>query len=300
MTDPDFPQRVLPLTVVIATLGGAVLKKTIGHLNQGHGVPAEILICIPEAHVAGADCVAGIPNVKVIKTVCRGQVAQRAVGLGMASRSYVMQLDDDVLLPPDTVLTLFEAVCAMGPGNVVAPFFRIRPSGKDGTVYTGGVRGFLRNCHASLICGARFGRERLGRISPAGIGFGVPMVQGQQRIVESEWIPGGVALSHRDDVITENYYPFTGKAYSEDLVHSLLWRRSGCRLWTVLDVSAMIDVTVESFGWKSVMARFRAHAYVAKLSGGSPWRTRCWLAAYCLTNAISLVRENMRSAFGRS
>lgn len=291
MTDPIL-NRQLPISVVIATLGGDVLKDTITHLNRGEGVPAEILICIPEAEAANAECVTAIDNVHVIKTPCRGQVAQRAVGLSMAAYPYVMQFDDDVILPADTLKALFDTLMAKGPGNVVAPFFRIQPNGDEGTRYVEGWRGFLRNCHASLLCGAAFGRKRLGRISSSGIGFGVPLSAGSDRVVESEWLPGGVALCHKEDLIVYNYYPFPGKAFSEDLIHSILWRRQGCRLWTVLDVSAMIDVTVESFAWKSVMGRYTAHAYVAELAGGSVWRTRLWFTFYCLLNARQLLAQN--------
>lgn len=276
---------VLPVSVVIATLGGDVLIDTILHLNRGEGTPREILICIPEAEAANADCVATVANVKIIKSPYRGQVAQRAVGLAAASEPFVMQVDDDVILPTDTLKILWQTLLDKGPGNVVAPFFRIQPDGRDGTSYIGGLKGIVRDCHASLVCGAAYGRARLGRISPAGIGFGVPMTVDAERVVESEWLPGGVAMCHKDDLIIENYYPFSGKAFSEDLIHSILWRRRGCRLWTVLDVSAMIDVTVESFDWRSARARYAAHAYVAGLSGGSVWRTKLWFACYCLANA---------------
>jgi hypothetical protein len=291
MTEP-VKKRELPVSVVIATLGGEVLQTTIAHLNEGEGVPAEILICIHEPEAANADCVVAVGNVHVIKTPCRGQVAQRAVGLGMAAYPYVMQFDDDVILPSDTLQVLYETLLAKGEGNVVAPFFRLQRTGEEGARYAEGLRGLLRNAHASLVCGAKFGRNRLGKISSSGIGFGVPMSAGDARVVESEWLPGGVALCHKADLITYNYYPFSGKAFSEDLIHSILWRQQGCRLWTVLDVSAMIDVTVESFAWKSVMSRYKAHAYVAQIAGGSVWRTRLWFLFYCMLNARQLFIQN--------
>jgi hypothetical protein len=292
MTNP-VTNRDLPISVVIATLGGEALQTTIAHLNHGEGIPSEILVCIPEPEAAHADCVALISNVHIIKTACRGQVAQRAVGLGMAAFPYVMQLDDDVILPPDTLRVLYETLLEKGPGSIVAPFFRLQPTGEEGTRYVGDFRGMLRNVYASLVCGAKFGKSRLGKISLSGIGFGVPMSFGVLRVVESEWLPGGVALCHKADLITHNYYPFAGKAFSEDLIHSILWRKQGCRLWTVLDVSAMIDVTIESFVWKSVMGRFMGHAYVAKLSGGSVWYSRLWLTCYCLLNARQLLAQNL-------
>jgi hypothetical protein len=291
MTD-QLIKKQLPISVVIATLGGDVLKKTVAHLNQGQGWPAEILICIPEAEAANADCVAAIENVHVIKTPCRGQVAQRAVGLSMVAYPYVMQFDDDVILPSETLKVLYKTLLEKGLGNVVAPFFRLQPTGEEGTRYTEGLIGLLRNCHASLVCGSQFGRKRMGKISSSGIGFGVPMDAGDQRVVESEWLPGGVALCHKADLITYDYYPFPGKAFSEDLIHSILWRKQGCHLWTVLDVSAMIDVTIESLVWKSVMGRYRAYAYVAEMAGGSVWYTRLWLAFYCLLNIRQLLAQN--------
>ena len=291
MTD-QLIKKQLPISVVIATLGGDVLKKTVAHLNQGQGWPAEILICIPEAEAANADCVASIENVHVIKTPCRGQVAQRAIGLSLAAYPYVMQFDDDVILPSETLKVLYETLLAKGPGHIVAPFFRLQTTGEECSRYHRSLPGLLRNCHASLVCGAKFGKKRFGKISSSGIAFGVVMHSDDTRIIESEWLPGGVALCHKADLITHDYYPFPGKAFSEDLIHSVLWRQQGCRFWTLLDVSAMIDVTIESFDWKSVMGRYRAHAYVAQIVGGSVWRTRLWFSLYCMLNMRQLVTEN--------
>jgi len=110
-------ERELPISVVIATLGGDVLKTTISHINQGDCVPSEILLCIPETEAAHADCVASVGNILIIKTSCRGQVVQRMVGLGMAAYPYVMQLDDDVILPSDTLKVLYETLLAKGAGK---------------------------------------------------------------------------------------------------------------------------------------------------------------------------------------
>ena len=285
-------KRELPISLVIATLGGEVLKTTIEHINQGEGVPAEILICVPEAESANVACLTSIRNVNVIKTLCRGQVAQRAVGLGFAACPYVMQLDDDVILQPQTLNALYETLLTKGAGNVVAPFFRLQPTGEEGTRYVKGWRGLLHNCHASLVCGAKFGKNRMGQISLAGIGYGIVVGSCDVRVVESGWLPGGAVLCYKADLVTHDYYPFPGKAFSEDLIHSVLWRRQGCRLWTVLDVSALIDVTVESFVWGSLIGRYRSHAYVAQIAGGSVWHTRIWFFVYCARNLRAIFVQN--------
>jgi len=291
------PKNQLPISVVIATLGGDVLKSTIANLNQGEAFPAEILICIPEHYKFKADCVSTIKNLQVIITSCFGQVSQRAVGLSMASQPFVLQLDDDVILPPDTLNVLYHTLLIKGPGNIVAPFFRLQPDGSDGTIYVRGLRGLLLDCYFSVICGAKFGRQRMGTICSAGIGFGTVMSIDNVTTVQSEWLPGGVALCHKNDLITCDYYPFPGKAFSEDLIHSILWQNNGCHLWTVLRVSALIDVAYETFDFKSIFARYRAHAYVAKLSYGSVWLTRLWLIFYFIKHFNKIFCQNSLKNF---
>src|SRR2546425_9108646 len=95
MSDTFIDLQPYPMTVVIATLGGSSLKGTIETLNRGSVVPDEILVCI-STNEAPRVSDFSFPNVKVLVTNCRGQVAQRAIGFQNASHEVVMQLDDDV------------------------------------------------------------------------------------------------------------------------------------------------------------------------------------------------------------
>ena len=97
------------VSVVIATLGGELLKDTIEQLNKGSIIPTEILICIPEEDfIEGKEM--EVFNVKIIKTECRGQVAQRAVGFREARCPYVLQLDDDIILDHSCLEELWKVV----------------------------------------------------------------------------------------------------------------------------------------------------------------------------------------------
>ena len=286
-------RQFFPVSIVIATLGGPSLRGTIERLNESAGgAPAEILICIPEDEAPAVESLAEISNVHVIKTECRGQVAQRAVGLGLAQQSHVMQLDDDVLLPPNALGDLLDALRAKGPNHIVAPFFRDQLSGRDTTIQRQDVKGFFQSCYASIVCGAPFGLNRFGKISPAGIAYGVVALESRERVVETDWLPGGAVLAFQSDLILGNYFPFPGKAFSEDLIHSVLWRQMGKRFWTVLNVYVLVDVTSESFAWTSLVARFRAHQYVARMIGGRAWRTTLWFACFVAMNARRILAVN--------
>lgn len=292
---PSVSQKLLPVSVVIATLGGDVLGETIRHLNQGVGIPSEILICIPEDIAMGAEQLSG-GNVKIIKTPCYGQVAQRSHGLGKAGQPLVLQLDDDVVLERSALDHLVQAISNLGVGNAVAPLYRHLSNGRYATEYSKGLNGWLQSLSASAICGAPWGVRRMGTISPAGIGYGVDRSYCGGKPFETEWLPGGCVLCHKKDLVTHDYYPFTGKALTEDLVHSIMWRKQGVRLWVIPQADCATTVALMPDSRDFIKASLRAHGYVVRLVGGSMWRLYLWFAVFSLKRAVLATGEMFSSA----
>ena len=93
-------------------------------------------------------------NVRIVPTSCRGQVAQRAVGFGLASCQLVMQLDDDILLSHDAIEILARFLLAQGRGSVIGPVFYNSVTGEPLTKIESGVRGAFigarQYCRASV------------------------------------------------------------------------------------------------------------------------------------------------------
>jgi hypothetical protein len=279
-----------PLSVVIATLGGDILVGTIELLNQGKTVPAEILICIPEKEASRVETLRQ-QNVRIIRTPCRGQVAQRAYGLRCVTQSQVLQLDDDIVLRPDDLRLLVQTLNHLGHGHALAPQYRHLSTGSYITEYQQGTLGWMQSLYAFLICGAPWGIRRMGVITPAGIGYGVDQKYCGNELFETQWLSGGCVICHRDDLITEDYYPFTGKAYTEDLVHSVLWRKQGVRLWMLPSATCMTSVASMPFTCSAMKDIVRAHGYVVQLIGGNYWRLRLWHLIYVLKQTgLSAVR----------
>ena len=268
-------QKQYPLSVVIATLGDDILASTIARLNQGHSIPFEILVCIPEDESSKVEKLTQ-ENVKIIKTPCRGQVAQRVYGLQHISQPMVLQMDEDVELMSADLYMLVQALGQLGRGHALAPLFRHLSSGQYTVEYARGVFGGLNSLYASLICGAPWGVKRMGVISPAGIGYGVDRRYCEPGLFETQWLPGGCVICHRDDLVTEDYYPFAGKAFCEDLVHSVLWKKQGTRLWMHLDAFGTISNDPIPFNWQTKKSIFRVHKYIVKLIGGNYWQLRLW------------------------
>ncbi|MDA1082351.1 MAG: glycosyltransferase [Gemmatimonadetes bacterium] len=281
---------IAPVSAVIPTLGGDSLIETISHLNRGTRVPAEILICIPEGFALPEDL--PLSNVRVVRTKIRGQVNQRIVGFQQTTQQLVLQLDDDIWLDEQCLERLVECIQSM-PGDSVSPSLLERSSGvlSHWMSRPRADDGFLRRALFRLINGAR-GYEA-GRISRAGVGMGFSDSEAEP--YEVEWLPGGCAIHHRHNAVTEPFYPFAGKAYAEDLFHSHALRRKHARLFHCPLATCRFDSTSsKSSGLGSFLKihyfRTRALMSFSRLTGRSRWR----LAAFLLLWPFVLVLERQR------
>lgn len=288
----DEEKKVLPITVVIPTLAGEALGQTIATLNDGVMQPYEILICVPVVEALRASAFAG-GNVRVVVCEQRGQVAQRALGFTQATQSFVLQLDDDVLVLQDDLQKLIDAQTALGPGHAVAPIYVDRHSGEGLHRLPLGLNGCLRSLRTWLVAGAPWGAARMGRVSPAGTNYGVDASRAKRKIVDVEWLPGGCVLHRRNALVLEPYFPFAGKAYCEDLIHSHLLRRRGVNLRIVIDATCKTYGGARTGNMKEFANDFRARQYFQKIRG--VMGPRFWLVYMLLflKMSISLIGDTL-------
>jgi len=160
------------VSVVIATLGGAQLSKTIATINAGSLVPGEILVCIPDQYSENLKNIEA-PNIRVIATSFIGQVAQRAEGFRQAKEPLVMQLDDDVLIAPDALEMMTRYLLSLGRGHVIGPAIYNLITNEPLTKIDIGVSGFFHNLYASIVGGLPWGLRRMGALSRIGACGGV-------------------------------------------------------------------------------------------------------------------------------
>jgi glycosyltransferase involved in cell wall biosynthesis len=271
-TKINFPA---PLTVVIATLGDECLKNTIKTLNQGLVIPHEILVAIPENE---SEKVLDLPfdNVKIIFTKCRGQVQQRLEAFKQAKYDFVLQLDDDVEIDKYAIKIMGGMLSDLGPGNVIGPSFYDPYSLKSLHNFDVGFIGFLKSLNAFIFSAASWGVNRQGKISHIGIGFGVDPKQTDRELHQVDWLPGGCVLNYKQDLIMENYFPLPGKAFAEDIIHSLL--RSSRNINHFIAIPAIIKTGVdeENHSWKSFKTELKARLHVVKLLRGNRFRLVIW------------------------
>ena len=252
------------LTVVIPTLGGDILVRTIRSIMASSVIPQKILIVIPE------DRILSLPNfqysnVEVLATKFRGQVQQRIAGFSNSQTHLVMQLDDDIELAYDCIEILIGGMQTSIGKVALAPALRYRKN------KTSAFLGKKPNLYYWLMNGSR--GYQAGSVylsgSPEGVDFEVA-----GNFIESQWLYGGCVLHRKSDLVLENIFPFKGKAYCEDLIHSAALRNKGIKLFFIPKANAYFEMdSYTTYGPRVLMhhllSDFRARKYYNKYVGVS-------------------------------
>jgi len=161
------------VSIIIASLLNtpAILRTIESIVNQTE--PAqEVFIITPESCLKeNNDIATKIKNyfsITCIGVPFKGQVKQRIYGFQIASGKYVMQLDDDIIIPTDA-LAKFKILADKFPGNKIAigPILYNIMSRKyvaSSIDFKDRLRLLLID---SLIGGAAIGMKKFGKISPS-------------------------------------------------------------------------------------------------------------------------------------
>ena len=127
-----------------------------------------------------------------------------------------------------------------------------------------------------------------GKISLAGTNFGVNpnYVDLNSNLFEVDWQPGGCIMHRRENIVLEDYYPYSAKAYFEDLIHSHLLRKSGISLFVAISAKCMTKSNPR-LSFKSELYRdFKARLYFVKMANLSIVRMYIHYVVYIAKSLI--------------
>lgn len=276
------------ISVVIATLGGECLFKTIEQLNRGSVVPFEILICIPEADAYKVK-EHSFTNVKVISTPARGQVFQRAIGFREAKSDFVLQLDDDVIVNNECLYYLITSIESLDKKSAISPlFYDLKNDNTSSPLIN---RYFFQNVVNPRTLTRKFlnalihGKKSFegGVVTSAGMNIQFDPTDKIKSFYQVEWLPGGCVLHRKENLIEFNFFPFSGKAFCEDLIHSAYLCKEGIKLYICRLAKCEISFEEEKFMRlsakaiiKNVCQEFRARLLFVRLSKKSVPRLFLW------------------------
>ena len=237
------------VSVVIPTLGGESLVQTIGKLNSGSIRPKEILVCIPKNNIIKAD-ISEFLNVIIVETECRGQVRQRIEGFKRAPSKYVLQIDDDIEVDEKCIEYLLEEITAADSNIAVAPSLVDIDTGYS--VYKKPEKPRIISAIYYWLMNGKAGFEP-GKIDKTGSPVGIDPDYSIKKIYETEWLAGGCVLHNKINLMLDDYFPFEGKAFGEDVMHSFFLKKNGIKLFVVpravcsLKITPLSDYTLVEF-----------------------------------------------------
>lgn len=284
------------VSVVIPTIGEPTLVDVISALNQGSLIPQEIIISIPSEKAAKVKNFEG-GNVKILALNIKGQVKQRIEGFKIAQCNYVLQLDSDIIVETDTVRNLVLATEEKGTSCAVCPVYDNgyedplkRKQGKLKTIF----RKLL-----NLLLDGRFDIPP-GTITKAGIQVWPPFSSDQNKFAVSEWLPGGCVMHLKQNLHLTDFYPFIGKAYGEDVIHSILLRQKGislyiCRNATIKNEGAY-EETFNSFSklFEYLIKTYKYKSLIVRLINGSSLRLFLWMLFFSATQFVRNFEMNRK------
>lgn len=154
----------------------------------------------------------GLLKHKILCSPIKGQVAQRAYAIRSAESKIIIQMDDDLLISPEVVDQLVIDIEHLGPGYAVGP--KICPYSSFNSF------GPIKKILYKYIYNNKESNLNGGGI----LRFGISLYPSSfnDKFTPVEWLPGGCVCYHRCDALYDNYYPYSGKAYYEDVIASIL------------------------------------------------------------------------------
>lgn len=295
------------ISVVIATLGGKSLFKTINILNSGSIIPKEILVCVPSEL---SDKVKYVPfnNVKIIQTDMYGQVYQRIQGFKAASCEYVLQLDDDIVLDYNCLKTMVETLSNLDLKSSVCPIYFSNNINFENVLIKHSFYQQLispKNIYRKIINKIIHGKMILkdGDITCSSVNIHFDPTNKLNNHYEVNWLPGGCVLHRRANLYMRNYFIYKGKAFCEDIIHSYLLKSNDIKLYVSRYAYCVITFENEtnnlSFRNKIryVYSEFKARLLYTKISNSSYIRLFIFYFSIYYSLPLSYIKKKIIKYF---
>jgi len=261
-----------PISIVIASLGGPELKSTLDSIYNQSIAPSEIIIVIPEECKVSIE-ISKLNAIRIINSKFKGQVIQRIIGFKEAAYEYVLQMDDDIQLEVSALELLYEQILLCDKNVTLAPmYYNINTKNP---LYN--IPYKKLNFLQKYLFGFKDANKLYGKLTLCGTSYGVNPNYIDGKLIKVEWLPGGCIMHRRENLILESYFPYKGKAYCEDLIHSYyMVKKSNLKLFVVTESKIYLDPPIIPKEFKELIKEFKARFLYSRISKCSIHRTIIW------------------------
>lgn len=228
------------LSVIIPTSGDSDLNPTIFSLLKSTYPPSEIIIISPKKVQIYENKVINIVYCKV-----KSQVKQRLIGFRKAKSQYILQSDDDIAYDKNCIENLIKVIKKQRCKSAVSPTILNR---KRESIYSAQYK--RPSWYNSLVNGRQGFTP--GGFASSGEAFGIKTDCKTAKEVEVSWLPGGCILHAKKNLSYKNYYPFTGKALGEDVIHSIIMKKKGIKFFISPSCLCETELSSSGISWHEI------------------------------------------------
>lgn len=271
----------LNISIVVATNNPKFIKIFLENLFKNKILPSEIIVVIPL--ILKNDFIFLQDYKDKIKTIFskyENQVYQRIDGFKNACNDYVLQMDDDIQYDHIAISKLLENLKQYN-NACIAPY--LTENNKESTWMNSPL--IFKSKMYYIMSYINHGKELFnpGKFSKSGINM--TFDNNINFNYEVDWLPGGCILHKKNNLILENYYPYSkGKSFSEDLFHSITLSKKQIKLiydpTIKLFISPRSKVKINSSSLIEIMKSIKIMNKFVYLSGGNLLRLNLTLIIY--------------------
>ena len=247
------------ISVVIPSIGTRDLTPAIKSLNSSSIKIDEIIVSVP--YDIEIELFQKFSNIIVHKSKYKGQVAQRIEGFKIAKNKFIVQMDDDIILEKNC-LEIMRDFIKKNHNIAVSAHFHDVISKKS--IYSKVNNRIFSNFFFLSALNYFNNKIKMGNninlngdISISGFET-YPNFQDHKKPFVSGWIPGGCVMHLKKNLILYNFFPFQGKAYCEDLFHSIALKNNNIKLYYHTKAKAFLDIDNIKSNFKMFIGHLRA------------------------------------------
>ncbi len=247
----------MKISIVIPTIGNRNLTDTLNSIYQSSLKAEEVILSIPQDTFLDKNKFNHFKNLKIIKSRVKGQVAQRIEGFKVAKNDIVVQLDDDIILERECLKLMLAFIKRNNNSAVSAHFYDIANRKSIYDKLNTKKYNFLNY----IMNGSKVGIS--GIITRSGFET-YPNFNFDKKVISSEWIPGGCVMHQKKNLVLSNFFPYTGKAYCEDLFHSIALKKNNIKLYYHKNAKAFLEIENIKSNFKIYIKHLRADFQIRK------------------------------------
>tara|TARA_X000000950_G_scaffold181320_1_gene219904 strand:+ start:33302 stop:34186 length:885 start_codon:yes stop_codon:yes gene_type:complete len=254
------------ISVVIPSLGGKALAKTIRYLNNGITKPDKILICVPKSVFPKNLHFKRNTNFELIHCPIKGQVRQKIFGFTKINSKYTFQIDDDILVNKTCLKFLLRGAIIKPNKSAFGAFLK----SKKNMVSENMTPSIFKQTMNFFL----YGKRRLCMRSVLNSGIATDLFdQRDVFLSKTEWL-NGIVFTNTKNLIKFDYFKLNGKAYNEDVIHSGILKKNNVSLWmnnkaVCLEQNQILFNNKEKFSFRYWIKIYKTRKMIISLYKGS-------------------------------